>query len=221
MYRGKFLRWRMEELLSGDVRECLKAQGFSKAAYTFRRTRAPLWDSMNFQPSRWNRVTPHYGFFVNVGVGSTEIEDAQRELGVFTAPLSIFERRWENVVPDLPCEVTFDAGTDMAAFATELCDDLRRALTVIEGFTTTAELVQWAVSHNKLHRMQPVCSYLAANDDIDTLAAYIGSLRAQFGHQDRWKIFNRQLIEAAGRCGANLVRLGILDEPYEHFSWSD
>ncbi|WP_082949893.1 DUF4304 domain-containing protein [Mycobacterium sp. ACS4331] len=221
MYQGKFLRWKMEELLSHDVRKFLKAEGFSKAGYTFRRSRAPLWDSINFQPSKWNRATPHYGFFVNVGVGSTEIEDAQRELGVFTAPLSIFDRRWENVVPDVPDEVTFDAGTDMPAFATELCDDLRRVLTSVEGFTTTAELVQWAVAHNKLHRMQPVCSYLAANDDIDMLSAYIDSLRTQFGHQDRWEIFNSQLVVAAGRRGANLVRLGILDEPCEHFSWSD
>ena len=207
------LHFDMEWMLSDKIRPFLRSRGFTKSGRTFRRSRAPLWDTVNFQSNRHNRVTQHYGFFVNIGVGSAEIDTAQRNLGVRARPLPIFDRRWEDVVADLPYEVRFDNLTELGMFADQLCEDLARTLAVTETFTNTDELVRWAIAYNKLHRMEPVCSYLAATGDFESLEQYVHSLRDQFGHQDRWAIFNRQLIEATGPHSRLLMDRGILDEP--------
>lgn len=180
--------WKLEEVLSSDVRALLKPLGFRKTSRTFTRKRGPLWDMINFQGNKSNRVRPYQSFFVNVGVGSSEIDAEWRTFIDKPAHTrSIYDKRWESVVPDLPWEVLFDLGTD------------------------TDELVQWAIENNKLHRMEAVCSYLAGTDDIERLSSYIGALRAEFGHQPRWEIFNGQLVSAAYACSDELIALGILD----------
>ena len=151
-------------------------------------------------------------FFVSVGVGSSEI-DAERRTFIDKPAhtRSIYDKRWESVVPDLPWEVIFDLGIDTDALGALLCAGLERVLPLLEDFTTTDELVQWAITNNKLHRMEAVCSYLAATDDIEQLRSYIGALRAEFGHQPRWEIFNGQLVSATYACSDDLIELGILD----------
>jgi len=52
----------------------LKSRGFTKSGTTFSRTRGPLYDVINFQGDRWNGVTAWHGFFVNVGVGSADVD---------------------------------------------------------------------------------------------------------------------------------------------------
>ena len=105
----------------------------------------------------------------------------------------------------------FDLGTETDTLAALLCEGLKRVLPVLEGFTTTDDLVPWAIANNRLHRMEPVCSYLAANGGIERLRAYIGALRAEFGHQPRWEIFNRDLVHATYAISDELIALGILD----------
>lgn len=210
--RARWTTFKLEAVLSGDVRDLLKPLGFSKTARTFTRQRGPLWDMVNFQRNKYNRVTPYQSFFVNVGVGSSEIDAVWR---TFTAtPIhsrSIYDQRWESVVPNLPWEVIFDLGTETDTLAALLCEGLERVLPVLEEFTTTDDLVQWAIANNKLHRMEPVCSYLAAIGDTERLRAYIGALRADFGHQPRWEIFNRDLVHATYAISDELIALGILD----------
>ena len=208
MSQAQLLRETLEWMLADRVRPHLKARGFTKSGRTFRRKRYPLWDTINFQGSKWNSVTPYSGFFVNIGVGSIEIDAAQQHSN---AQVPIFDRRWERVVPELPDQVTFDQHSDVQLLAGTICHGLTQVLAVVDGFTTTAELVNWAVAHNKLHRMEQVCRYLAATGDIPLLSAYIDSLREQFGDQSRWAIFNRQLTEATDSYSAELVQLGILD----------
>lgn len=211
MSQAQSLRDTLEWILADRVRPHLKARGFTKSGRTFRRKRYPLWDTINFQGSRWNSVTPYSGFFVNIGVGSTEIDAAQQQSDPQLPLLPIFDRRWERVVPELPDQVTFDQHSDVQLLADGICDGLTQVVAVTDRFTTTAELVDWAVTHNKLHRMQQVCRYLATTGNLSLLSAYIGSLREQFGDQSRWAIFNRHLTEATGSCSAVLVQLGALD----------
>ncbi len=211
MSQAGLLRDTLDWMLSARIRPHLKAQGFTKSGRTFQRKRSPLWDSVNFQGSQWNNVTPYSAFFVNIGVGSAEIDAAQQQPDGSLPPMPIFDRRWERVVPELPWEVTFDQHSDVEVLAAGICDGLTQVLAVIDRFTTTAELVDWAIGNNKLHRMERVCRYLAASGDLPLLSAYIGALREQFGDQPRWVIFNRQLTAATGACSATLIRSGVLD----------
>ncbi len=210
--RSSWLTGNLEGVLSSQVRALLKPLGFTKTGRTFTRKRGPLWDMINFQSNRSNRVTPYQSFFVNVGVGSSDVDAEVRTFVAKPAHArSIYDKRWESVVPDLPWEVIFDLGTQTDALGALLCAGLERVLPVLEGFTTTDELVQWAVRNNKLHRMELVCSYLAATGDIEQLRSYIGALRADFGHQPRWEVFNRELADATYACSDELIELGILD----------
>ncbi|MBN3458017.1 DUF4304 domain-containing protein [Mycobacterium sp. DSM 3803] len=203
--RGASFRRRFEVLLSEDVRPFLKARGFTRSGRAFRRQRGPLYDVVDFQGNRWNGVTPWHGFFVNIGVGSADVD------AVCERPLCLLSRRWEGVVENLPHELAFDDTTDMTAFAERLCEGLDQVLVVIEKITTTDELVRWAIANNKLAAMEHTCAYLAATDDIDALTEYISALREQFGHQPRWEIFNSQLTEATGSWSETLVERGVLD----------
>lgn len=211
------LRRAFDAVLSEGVRPFLRSRGFAKSGRTFRRTRGPVHDMINFQGNKWNSVTPHHGFFVNVGVGSSEIDaayNAQRKDG--TSPTSagyILETRWESLVPDAPKEVTFDETTDMINFADMLCTNLDRVLAVIDPIDTTAALAQWAISNKSLHRMARTCSYLAVIGDTESLTHYVSIARERFGDSPRWPVVGREICDATGAAGRSLQDQGLLDQP--------
>ena len=63
-----------EWVLSDEVAPTLQSHGFTRSDNTFRRSRGALYDVINFQANWNNSVTPWYGFFVNVGIGSTDVD---------------------------------------------------------------------------------------------------------------------------------------------------
>ena len=70
------LRRSFEAMLSGAVDAFLAERGFERLGNDFDRHRGPLRDRINFQNNWHNGVTPWHGFFVNVGVGSAEVDAA-------------------------------------------------------------------------------------------------------------------------------------------------
>lgn len=189
-----------ESVLSGEVAPALRSHGFTRSQNTFRRSRGPLYDVINFQANWNNSVTPWYGFFVNVGVGSVEIDEACPGHGpeLHFPETFLLDRRWEHLVPDAPYELRFDRGTDMQAFAARLCANLARVLGEVERLQSTRDLVQYAVADNLLIAYEKTCCYLAATDDIDTLGRYVARLHDVFGDQERWAIFSRRISEVTG-----------------------
>ena len=189
-----------ESVLTNDVVPALRSHGFTVSQNSFRRSRGPLYDVINFQANWNNSVTPWYGFFVNVGVGSTEIDDACPGHGpeLHLPEGFLLDRRWEHLVPDAPYEVRFDLATDMPAFAARLCENLGRVLSEVERLQSTRELVEYAVANNLLIAYEKTCCYLAATGDIDTLSRYVARLHEHFGHQDRWAIFGDRISAVAG-----------------------
>lgn len=202
-----------ELLLSNDVRPYLKVRGFTKQRRTFQRRRGVLYDMIDFQGNRYNGVTPWHGFFVNVGVGSTEVDATWPDPDPSNRPPMhhLLSRRWESVLPDAPYELRFDDDTDMGEFASELCGLLGRVVDVFDEFDCTATLIRYAVEHNYLIQYERTCCYLAATGDIQTLAGYVQRLRDRFGHQERWSIFNNRISAVTGAHTSTLVELGLLD----------
>ncbi|WP_396909931.1 DUF4304 domain-containing protein [Mycolicibacterium sp.] len=211
--RAAALRNALESVLSNNVRPLLKSHGFAKSGRTFRRSRGPLYDMINFQGSKWNGVAPHYGFFVNVGVGSSEMDAVYCSRPDAGEPMReyVLDRRWETLVPDVPSEVAFDETTDMDMFADTLCTNLTRVLTTIDAIDTTAVLTQWAIDNSWLHRMEKTCAYLAATDDSDRLVAYVSKIRNRFGDSARWPKLNRTLLDVTGPLAPSLQQLRVLD----------
>ncbi|MBB2988612.1 hypothetical protein FHR72_000069 [Mycolicibacterium iranicum] len=202
------LKRRYESLLSARVGPALEGHGFLRSQNTFRRTRGPLYDVLGFQANWNNSVTPWYGFFVNVGVGSVEIDQA---CPGHPSPLHppegfLLDRRWEHLVPDAPYEVRFDCRTDMTAFATRLCENLVRVIEQVERLQSTRDLVDHAVGNNLLIAYEKTCCYLAAIGDSATLSTYVTRLHDHFGHQERWKIFGDRISAAAGRPSEDYCR---------------
>lgn len=202
-----------EAVVSADVGPFLRARGFGTGGGSFKRERGPLYDMIHLQPDWHNGTMSWHGFFVDVGIGSVEADAACPEYERVRHPLrgSILQRRWEDLVPDLPYEVRFDHLTDMGQFAAALCECFDLVLAEMERISTTKQLVRYAVDNNLLIEYDKTCRYLAAIDDIETLTEYVTRLHDCFGHQDRWSIFSRDISTAAGRWAEELRKRGLLD----------
>jgi hypothetical protein len=207
------LKRAFELMLSTDIRLFLETRGFTQRDNAFRRSRGPLYDVIGFQENWHNGNTPSHGYFVNVGIGSTEVDATwpYENLGDWPLFGCLLNRRWESVVPDLPYEIRFGHATNMVAFADALCEGLGHVVAVFDEFDCTSTLVRYAIEHNLLIQYEQTCCYLAAIDDGDSLTAYVGLLHDTFGHQDRWSIFSRRISEVTGAWAPRLVRLGLLE----------
>jgi hypothetical protein len=207
------LKRAFEQMLSADVRLFLGARGFAQRDNAFRRSRGSLYDVIGFQANWHNDNTPSHGYFVNVGIGSTEVDSTwpYENLGDWPLYGCLLDRRWESVVPDLPYEIRFGRATDMVAFADALCESLGHVIAVFDEFDCTSTLVRYAVENNLLIQYERTCCYLASVDDGDTLIAYVGLLHDRFGHQERWSIFSRRISEVTGAWTSTLVQLGLLE----------
>ena len=174
-------------MISADVGPFLRTRGFDASGSSFEPERGPLYDMINFQDDWHNGTMSWHGFFINVGIGSVEIDTACPGYDRVGHPLkgSLLQHRWEHLVPDLPYEVRFDHRTDMRQLAAALCDGFDLALAEIERISTT--------------------------DDIDTLTEYVTTLHNCFGRQDRWSIFDRNISMAVGRWAWVLRERGVLD----------
>lgn len=191
-----------ERVVSDEVAPALRSRGFTRSENTFRRSRGPLYDVINFQDNWNNSVTPWYGFFVNVGIGSIEVDQAcpGHAAELHMPEGFLLDHRWEHLVPDAPYELRFNRTTDMPTFAARLCDNLGLVLDEVERTRSTHELVEYAVTSNLLIAYEKTCCYLAATGDVDTLNRYVTRLYDNFGHQDRWAIFSRRISAVSGRC---------------------
>lgn len=200
-------------MISADVGPFLHDRGFDTSGASFKRERGPLYDVIEFQADWHNGTMSWHGVFVNVGIGAAEIDAACRGDQRSAHPLkgSLLQRRWEDLVPDLPYEVRFDRRTDMRQFAAAFCDGLDEVLGEMERIRTTEQLVRYAVDNNLLIEYERTCRYLAAIDDIDTLTEYVTTLRNCFGGQDRWSIFDREITTAVGSWADVLRERGALD----------
>jgi hypothetical protein len=207
------LKRAFELMLSTDVRPFLGTLGFTQRDSAFRRSRGPLYDVIGFQGNWHNGNTPSHGYFINVGIGSTEVDSTwpHDNLGGWPLYGCLLDRRWESVVPDLPYEIRFGHATDMVAFADALCEGLGHVVAVFDEFDCTSTLVRYAVENNLLIQYERTCCYLAAVDDGDSLIAYVGLLHDNFGHRERWSIFNRRISQVTGAWTSTLVQLGLLD----------
>ncbi|BBY73976.1 hypothetical protein MPRF_08750 [Mycolicibacterium parafortuitum] len=194
------LKRRYETMVADGVVPVLQSLGFVRSKNTFRRSRGPLYDVIEFQANWNNSVAPWYGFFVNVGVGSVEIDEScpGHSRNLHRPEEFLLDRRWEHLVPEAPYELRFDRSTDMSAFGKRLCENLGLVVAEVERISTTSELVDYAVTNNLLIAYEKTCCYLAASGDLGTLNAYVGKLRDRFGTQDRWEIFSDRISAVAG-----------------------
>lgn len=210
---GSSLQRDYEVLVSAGIGPFLRARGFDASDSKFVRERGPLYDVIDLQPDRHNGTMSWHGFFVNVGIGSAEVDAACPGYERAMHPLkgSLLQRRWEDLVPDLPYEVRFDHRTDLRPFAAALCEGFDLVLAELEKMSTTDQLVRYAVENNLLIEYDKTCRYLAAIDAIDTLTEYVTKLHDCFGHQDRWSIFSRHIGTAVGQWAPELQKRGLLN----------
>lgn len=206
------LRRSFEAMLSGVVDAFLSERGFNRSGNDFERHRGPLRDKVIFQNNWHNGVTRWHGFFVNVGVGSAEVDAAcPGHVPALHPPESfLLDRRWESLAPGAPYELRFDRDTDMVEFAAGVCADLGRTLSAIESMQSTEHLVQYAVENNLLIAYEATCCYLASAGDMDTLTRYVALLHRAFGHQERWSIFSSRIRDAVGSRASALSARGLL-----------
>lgn len=203
-----------ETMLSNEVRPFLKARGFTKNGHRFYRTRTPLYDQLGFQGNQYNNIRP-FGFFINIGVGSTDVDAVAPGHGSQATPPQGFllRDRWQWLVPGLPDELRFSTSTDMSGFAAVLCHNLDLVVTEFDKIHSTDALVQLMATRSKLLAYERTCRYLAAVGDTATLRTFVTRLRDTFGEQSRWAIFNDKLFAASGAAAAALVADGLLTAP--------
>jgi len=190
-----------EWVLADQVVPALAPHGFIRSQNTFRRSRGPLYDVIGFQPNWNNSVTPWFGFFVNVGVGSVAVDEAcpGHQQDLHTRETFLLDHRWEHLVPAAPYELRFTRATDMPAFVAGLRQNLSLVVAELERLRSTSELVDYAVTNNLLIAYEKTCCYLAATGDVDTLTRYVTRLHENFGHQERWALFSRRISAVSGR----------------------
>lgn len=191
----------------------LGKRGFVKAGNGFNRQRGALYDEIDFQENWHNGSVRWHGFFINVGVGSAEVDSACAEQGRARTRANryLLSRRWESLVPELPYELRLRPETDVTVFAADLCRGLGLLLDALERIDSTAALVRYAVENNLLIAYETTCCYLAATDDIETLTSYVATLQQCFGHQERWSNFSRTIAAETGRWASTLSERGVLD----------
>jgi hypothetical protein len=208
------LKGRFDALLTDDVRPMLGGHGFAKSGATFTRRRGSLYDVINFQGSDVNGTGLLHRFYVNVGIGSVDVDAAAGEAPTARPKLDrcLFERRWADLVDGAPARTEIRPETDLAEVRESLRTQLAAVVTVLDAVTTTDALVDLAIERNRLHQMQKTGAFLAAAGDLQRLRRYVGTLRQAFGTDPRWAIFNRQLAAAAGPMAADLTAEGLLDE---------
>ncbi len=168
---------------------------------------------IDFQENWHNGSVRWHGFFVNVGVGSAEVDAACADEGRVRnrANRYLLSRRWESLVPELPYELRLRPDTDATVFAADLCRGLGLLLDALERIDSTVALVRYAVANNLLIAYETTCCYLAATDDIETLTRYVATLKECFGHQERWSNFSRTIRAETGRWASTLSDRGVLD----------
>lgn len=209
------LRALLEQALSSGVRPYLRSQGFTKHGRTFRRTRGPLYDMINFQGSKHNQFSTEHSFFVNVGVGSAEIDAVHTEWPRDDVPTReyVLDGRWWKLAGDLPAEVTFDHRTSGAELAEHVNAGPVRVLAVIDTITTSLELAEWAAANNVLRHMEKTAAYLASVDADDTLRTYAATVRERMSEDNRWPFFSNRFAMAIGDRAASLIADGVLEPP--------
>jgi len=169
---------------------------------------------INVQGSTRNSGQLHHEFFVNVGVGSTEIDAVVTEWPrADDKPVRehVLDSRWWKIVPRLPADVRFDFLTPRDDLAAELVDGVRRVVEFFDSLETSRDLARWAARNNVLHHMDKTVAYLASIDDHLTLVAYAHTIRRSVVDDGRWPFFNRRFADAAGPAASALIDAGALD----------
>ena len=208
------LKAAFDDLLTSEVRPMLAERGFAKSGVTFTRRRGDLYDVINFQGSDASRL----GLlrrYVNVGIGSVAVDAASGDARPARPALDrcVFERRWEQVARAAPERIEIRPGTDLDGVRGMLRDGLSQVVSAMDEVTTTGALLDLAIERNGLQALQQICAYLASTGDVARLRRHIAKLRARFGADLRWPIFNDQLYAAAGDRAPELQATGLLDEP--------
>src|SRR3989442_13963760 len=76
-----------EAMVSSDVVLFLRARGFDVSGPSFERERGPFYDMIKFQADWHNGTMSWHGFFVNMGIGSAEVDTPCAEYERATQPL--------------------------------------------------------------------------------------------------------------------------------------
>ena len=207
-----WLKGRFNSLLTDEVRPFLKARGFAKSGPTFVRRRPPVYDVINFQGSQSNGLGTVHRSYVNVGMGSSVIDEVTHDSSRPSKWTCLYEQRWESVVAGAPVQVEFFATSDMGALAVELRGWLGELVDRFDQFDSTEAVLDLAIESNFLHNNEKICRYLADRGDSDRLSRYVRTLRTRFHTDIRWGFFNRRIAETVGpRLAQQLHDLGLLD----------
>lgn len=98
----------LDVLITVHVQPFLVSNGFSRSSRIFTRCRGQLYDRINFQGSRSNTGSPQDRFYVNIGVGSQEMDAFYLWWNNNREPSReyVLNKRWEDLVESVPAEVT-------------------------------------------------------------------------------------------------------------------
>jgi Domain of unknown function (DUF4304) len=207
-----WLSGRFNALLTDEVRPFLKARGFAKSGPTFVRRRPPVYDVINFQGSSGNGLGAVHKFFVNVGMGSSAIDEATGDSSRPSKWTCLYEQRWGSLVAGVPVQVEFSPTSDMRALADRLRAWLGELVDRFDHLDSTEAILDLAIEENFLHNYEKICSYLSGCGDSDRLSRYVRTLRTRFIADLRWDLFNRRIAETVGPAQAQqLAALGLLD----------
>lgn len=209
------LSGRFNALVSEHIRPFLRDRGFARSGPAFSRRRGSLYDVISFQGSQSNGLEAmQHKFYVNVGIGSVEIDG-----GDGTSPRTrpkledcLVRRRWERVADGAPSEVDILPDSDPDEVAELVRHWLGHVVAFLESLDRTDVLVDLAIDGNALQEMQKTCAYLARTEDVERLRRYVGALRDRFSAETRWTILNRQIARAVGPYAGELLGTGLLDE---------
>lgn len=207
------LNERFNEILSEGIRPLLKEHGFAKSGRSFTRRRGPIYDRIHFQGSSVNSYAPPHRFYVDVGVGSTDIDDVylgwNNDRSLKSEP--ILSGRWEHIVDGAPDQVEWDLDTDQVALIGMIRQNLLGVLAVIDPLSSTAALVDWGVAVAGANHVAKLSAYLVAIGDLDTLTIYITRLHDRHGRDSRWPMFSGFLRDTIGQAADPYIAHGLLD----------
>lgn len=179
------------------VRPLLKRLGFRKRALVFTRDRGGLTDVVSLQRSSGNSGG-HVRFYVNCGIYSAEFATAIGDTAS-ARPREVdcqFRCRLEKLVPGMPpwFEITDDEAA--AAVGAEVSAGLEAGAGAL-GLVTTTDQVADRISGGVATE---AFRYRIATGDWDSARRLYGSIRLEFGAEERWPridaVLRRHIPEA-------------------------
>ncbi|WNS41485.1 DUF4304 domain-containing protein [Paenibacillus sp. MMS20-IR301] len=182
-----------KELIKNEVKPFFAGHGYSKKNLFFYKAEGTQFYSFQLQKLAGN-TRNQIMFYVNCCIYSIGLEPFQAR-PTKTAPPGEnphFTVRIAEIVPAAPDRYSLTSDTDADKFTAELLQHLEEALMFMHTMTGAREIVDYYMDRTALHLSEETFRFLLHAGDRETADQYLLKLRAKYGSEPRWTIWEKK-----------------------------